>query len=458
MSTSRASSVLHVLMSGRPAGWLRRDARGKVSLEYDEKYVNDPVATPLSVVLPFSSTHHSGPVLNSWLAGLLPDNSAVLENWGRRFQVSPSSPYSLLAHVGSDCAGAVQFLPEDTNTDPSDGYLQPLTNVGVGQRLRELAADPSAWTPSQEAGQFSLAGAQAKTALRLENGEWALPWGREPTSHLLKLPIANLHEQHLNEHLCLRTSRSLGLPAAESQLLSFSGLQVLVVTRYDRVRDSDGQLIRVHQEDICQALGIPPSRKYQADQGPGPVDVVRLLRRVMGPEASSIAIERFVRALAMSWLFAGTDAHAKNYSLLLSGTQVRLAPLYDLNSALPYLTDERRDVPLGNVSRQRARLAMSLGGRSRLNEIDRTAWLDFAIVAGLNQEETIAVVGNVVEQAPTALEKVTNDEFATGLLTPGQKDFAERLLSLAQKHSRLCVSALAGRVLGSRRRRPVNDL
>jgi len=439
-------------MSGKPAGWLRRDARGKVSLEYDEKYVNDPVATPLSVVLPFSSRHHSGPVLNAWLTGLLPDNSAVLERWGRQFQVSPSSPYSLLACVGSDCAGAVQFLPEATNTGLFDGYLQPLTEVDVGRRLRELVADPSAWTPSQDAGQFSLAGAQAKTALRLEKGGWALPWGREPTSHLLKPPIPNLREQHLNEHLCLRTSRSLGLPAAESQLQSFDGLQVLVVTRYDRVRDNDGQLTRVHQEDLCQALGVPPFRKYQADQGPGPVDVVRLLRRVMGPDASAVAVKRFVKALAMSWLFAGTDAHAKNYSLLLSGTQVRLAPLYDLNSTLPYLTDERRSVPAGKVSRQRARLAMRLGSRSLLYEVDRTAWMDFATVAGLDQEETVAVVGDVVEQAPAALAQVANEAFVNGLLTPGQQDFAERLLSLTQKHSRLCVSALAGRVPGSRRK------
>lgn len=442
---------LHVLMSGEFAGWLKRDKNGKVSFKYDETYRNNVNATPLSLVLPISKPLHSGRKLNSWLAGLLPDNPNVLERWGRQFKVSWRSPYALLAFVGTDCAGAVQFLQDFDKNKPQEGSLAPLSETYISDRLQALIADPSAWTPAMANGQFSLAGVQAKMALRLHKSSWVLPSGSEPTSHIFKLPMQNYDLQLFNEHLCLKLSRPLGIPAAESELLTFRGIQALVVTRYDRREGKRGNLLRIHQEDLCQALGFPPSSKYQSDQGPGPLDIIKLFQSVMGPEQSKIAIETFIRALAMSWVLAGTDAHAKNYSLLLSGSQVRLAPLYDLNSALPYLVDDERALTPGKIGRTSARLAMTIGGKSLIQEIDRYAWEDFAKIARLDPEEILELVKQIVENAPQALSDVVAAEKSHNKLNSVQNRFANKFAKDLSRQSQFCLTSLKGRAPGSKR-------
>ena len=215
-----------------------------------------------------------------------------------------------------------------------------LTEEEVAERLRDLRADTTAWLGRSFTGQFSLAGAQAKTALLQRDGRWGVPSGATPTTHILKPAVAGLDDHDLNEHLCLDAARRAGLIAARTRIERFGEETAVVVTRYDRIA-TGGAIRRVHQEDLCQALGIPPTRKYQNEGGPGPVQIVRLLRGAMRPTAAEDAVRRFADALAWNWLIAGTDAHAKNYSLLLAGPEARLAPLYDIASALPYGTHER---------------------------------------------------------------------------------------------------------------------
>src|SRR5947209_5418022 len=173
-----------------------------------------------------------------------------------------------------------------------------------------------------------LAGAQAKTALLYSNGRWGVPSGLAATSHILKPAVVGLDDHDLNEHLCLDAARRAGLIAARTRIAQFGGESAIVVDRYDRRHQGD-QIVRVHQEDLCQALAIPPARKYQSEGGPGPTDIIRLLRRIMPARAARAAVWSFIDALAWNWIIGGTDAHAKNYSLLLAGDQIRLAPLYD---------------------------------------------------------------------------------------------------------------------------------
>jgi len=217
--------------------------------------------------------------------------------------------------------------------------VEPVSNDEVAALLRGLRRDSGAWHPNAQSG-WSLAGAQPKLALaydELTRG-WAIPSGSRATTHILKPAIVGLDDHDLNEHLCLAAARALGLRAADSKVVRFGSEQALVVRRYDRPL-IDGVVVRVHQEDFCQALGVHPQRKYQSDGGPTVDDLVGVLGSA-GSQRDDIG--HLLRAVAYNWLILCTDAHAKNYSLLLSGRQVRLAPLYDLASAPPTTTIRRR--------------------------------------------------------------------------------------------------------------------
>lgn len=346
------NDALIVLLGDTTAGTLTRLPGGRLRFDYADQYQALSGLTPLSVSMPTQVRSHPDRVITPWLWNLLPDNEAVLARWSRQFHASASSPFSLLSTpVGLDCAGAVRFVPPELVEQEINrpGDVTWLTDDEVAERLRELKADSTTWLGRSFTGQFSLAGAQAKTALLYRSGRWGVPSGATPTTHILKPAVAGLDDHDLNEHLCLDAARRAGLLAARTHISRFGNETAIVVDRYDRI--GSGQIVRVHQEDLCQALEFSPAKKYQNEGGPAPAQITDIFRRVMSPQNSSAAISQFFDALVWNWLIGGTDAHAKNYSLLLSGEQVRLAPLYDIASALPYGTHERK-----------LRLAMKIGG------------------------------------------------------------------------------------------------
>jgi serine/threonine-protein kinase HipA len=327
------TSELIALLGGQVVGRVRRDARGRLTLVYDRSWQEAPDAYPLSLSMPLTAQEHGPVVVDAFLWGLLPDNEIVLQRWGQRFQVSPRSAFALLSHVGEDCAGAVQLVPPDrleAVQSGGRGQVQWLDEHDIAERLRRLREDHAAWRLQRDVGQFSLAGAQPKTAFLLANGRWGIPSGRMPTTHILKPPTGGFDGHAENEHVCLALARAVDLPAATSQVLRFEKEIAIAVERYDR-RRLGNRVMRVHQEDVCQALAILPTRKYQNEGGPGVSTVVELLRT--HSSAREEDIRSFVDAVGFNWLIAGTDAHAKNYSLLIAGgPRVRLAPLYDLAS------------------------------------------------------------------------------------------------------------------------------
>ena len=185
--------TLVMLLGDVVAGTLTRLRGGQIQFEYSDEYRARPNATPLSLSMRLSRRSHGHEVVEPWLWGLLPDNEAVLARWSRRFHVSSSSPFSLLSTpVGEDCAGAVRFVAPDQldRALARLGHVIWLTDDDVAQRLRELREDATEWLGRTFTGQFSLAGAQAKTALLLQNGRWGVPSGATPTSHILKPAIA----------------------------------------------------------------------------------------------------------------------------------------------------------------------------------------------------------------------------------------------------------------------------
>lgn len=192
--------------------------------------------------------------------------------------------------------------------------------------------DPSAARSEEDYGRFSLAGAQPKMALRKKGDEWFVPWGTEPTSHILKPPRPDFAGLAENEHFCLNLAASLGIRAAESTVEEFDGRKAIVVKRFDRM-EREGKLIRIHQEDACQALGVGPHQKYESDGGPG---VPKLMKLLAGSKRRIEDRDTFMDAILFNYLILGTDAHAKNYSILHAQGEFILAPLYDIASFAPY--------------------------------------------------------------------------------------------------------------------------
>lgn len=422
------SNQLEVLLNGVHAGVVSQ-ARGVLSFVYDETWRAREDSYPLSLSMPLVRREHGDAVVRSYMEGLLPDNEGVLQAWGRRFGVSARNPFSLLQHVGEDVAGAAQFVhPERLEKAmQGEGRIAWIDESEIAQRLRILREDHSAWRQSGDPGHFSLAGAQPKTALYRADGRWGVPSGATPTTHILKPPTIGLSHFAENEHLCLRLAQELEISAANSEIRHFEDQLAIVVERYDR-EEVDGRVARIHQEDLCQSAGVTPRTKYEAEGGPGVNRIVGLLRD--SSSAAAEDIDRFLAALALNWVLGGSDAHAKNYSVLIAAAEVRLAPLYDLVSLLPY---PQLEIP------RKIKLAMRIGGEYRVGHVGRRHWQRLAEDNGLDPDRVVAHVKEVARSAPDAVAYVVAHESNQGL----DIEFGETFRTAVAKNAESCLAAVA---------------
>lgn len=407
------SNELIVLLEGREVGRVRKNARGGINFLYDDEWRKDPAAYPISLSMPLGAKEHGRSVTEAFLWGLLPDNEQVLERWAKKFQVSARNVFSLLSHVGEDCAGAVQFvLPERLKalTSGKEDKVEWLDETDMAKRLQAVREDHAAGRLPGDTGQFSLAGAQPKTALLFQNGRWGVPSGRIPTTHILKPPTGQFDGHAENEHVCLDLARELGLPTAQSKVMHFGKEVAIVVERYDRLA-SGNDILRVHQEDACQARGIMPTRKYQNEGGPSAYDIAQLIRAYSTDREADL--DTFFGALAFNWLIVGTDAHAKNYSLLLMNRRVRLAPLYDIASILPY-----RDSDL-----KKAKFAMKIGGKYEVSVIGLRQWERQAKELRIESEALIERIDGMAQKLPDLVNDARTRAEKEGL----KRAFIERL-------------------------------
>ncbi|MGW5571845.1 type II toxin-antitoxin system HipA family toxin [Nocardia thailandica] len=424
--------ALHVVMNGRVIGDVRRTGRRRMRLRYDEHLPEH--FTPLSISMPGPVGRYRETALDPWMEGLLPDRPETLRQWRRRFGIAnDNSSFSLLCHVGEDVAGAAQFVRPDRLEFVQErrGGLIELGSTHIAEMLRRTKADLPPSTTDDATGKFSLAGAQAKIALHRTADGWADPIGAIPSTHIIKPSIPTMNDQDLVEAVTLRTAAGLGLRTATCEITEFDDERAIVVARYDRVRRHD-RWVRVHQEDMCQAMGMWPTQKYQSQGGPGAEVIADLIHRTSGrPEEDN---RRFAQALVFNWLVCGTDAHARNYSLLLSGASVRLAPLYDLNSHLAYSNGSGNDLSMSTGSTYRAeRLGVGDWIRSApavhvepnwlREEIDRqrTGLMDAMITA--TQQDDIARY-----DSPTIARLLTNTERWIDGIRPGSPTFAHDLI------------------------------
>jgi len=419
------SKELHVLMDNRRMGRVRQRDNGKLSFAYDEQWRNSETSYPLSLSMPLALSEHPHDKIDAFLWGLLPDNEGTLNRLGRDHHVSPRSAFALISAVGEDCAGAEQFIRPE-RLDALNAFaladIQWLTEKEIAERLRILRGNYAAGRLPRDEGQFSLAGAQPKTAFLFEGGKWGVPSGRIPTTRILKPPTGEFEGHAENEHYCLQLARALGLTVPNSQILTFEGQIAIAVDRYDRIQ-MEGIWHRVHQEDMCQGLGFPPTKKYQNEGGPSAGDIVGLLRDYSRAPAADV--QTFVEALAFHWLIAGTDGHSKNYSVLIgAGGNVRLAPLYDLASILPY----------ADKGLHKAKLAMKLGGEYLIREIRLSHWKKMATELRLDTDQLVLRVDSFAEQLPELAKKIHQQLEKEGL----KHHILTRLTETITERSKLC--------------------
>lgn len=422
-----SDKVLKVLLAGRVAGTLKQRESGKLSFEYEHDYQG----LPLSLSMPVSNRIYEDKRVRPFLFGLLPDNVAVRQNMGREFGVSGNNPFALLEHVGLECPGAVRFC-RDENVEKTlfdrFGGLEAIGEQAIAQRLRQGREQYEvSWVDERE--HWSLGGQQAKFALRFKDDAWFRCLGSSATTHILKPGIGHLGYQALNEFICMRTASACGVAAAKADYRFFVDEPAIVVERYDRVVDKQGGVIRLHQEDFCQILGVLPENKYADYGGPSASAVIAVLKKT-GAYAES-NIRRFVEMLFFNYLIGAPDAHAKNYSVLLGMEgQAVLAPLYDVASAFPY-----------RLPKERIKVAMSIGGENLVGKLNayhvrRFAEANALEEVGLGSEECFGIIVRLAERVPAELRR------AFGSLggCKGTDELKDRLVGPVEE---LCTKTLA---------------
>ena len=390
---------LAVLIGGKVAGSL--DLSGdQPSFEYAPAYIQGG-GPPLSVGIPLSKARAEGVGLRWWLEGLLPDDTDTIRSLRRQHGLQGGDYLRVLGtSMGVDCAGAVQFCPPERVAYllSATGGEEPITEEGIAGWLERIRANPGnrAFRAGRADSGFSLAGAQPKVAVRRSpDGGWVVPDGPRPTTHIIKLARQDTFaNEAVTEHLVMEAVRHMGVAAARTRPARFGGVEVLVVDRYDRSGDG---AFRIHQEDFCQALGYRPDRKYESDGGPAPKEIAHELRRA-DPANAETNMRQFRDALLCQWLVAGIDSHAKNHSVMLLGQGVmRLAPIYDLNSWLPY----RQNTPVPML-----RMAMGIGSDVTVGSADQPEAMRLtAERLGLSPLETAERAVELATRLPWALDE-----------------------------------------------------
>jgi serine/threonine-protein kinase HipA len=390
---------LAVHLAGRRAGRLIRKDNGNLQFRYDAGYPGPPV----SWALPIQAEAHPHALCRAVFGGLLPEGDGR-EALARNLGVSPGNDYALLEEVGGDCAGAIVLL-EPGGATPTDPTVRWLSSTDLDGILRELPQRPLAADPG-EGIRLSLAGAQPKMPVILDGDRVGQPTNlAAPTTHIVKPEPEAFPGLVDNEAFCMELAREIGLPAASvTKQQSQSGLPYLLVKRYDRDLTAE-PVRRLHQEDFCQALGVPADRKYQSEGGPSVGDAVELLRSAS--PAPALDVPRLWEALVFNWAIGNCDAHAKNFSLLYDAGAPSLAPLYDLVSTTMY-------------PRLTTRLAMSIDGATDIGEVDASTWLKLATNVGLSErfarETTARVVSRIKAEAPVLAGRPTHANDAVGAL------------------------------------------
>ncbi len=409
--------TLSVWWDGSITGTLQVNEHGEMRFTYSPGWIAEATCPAISFSLPKRPEPFKQRQCRPFFAGLLPEGSqrdAIAGALG----ISKRNDFGFLEALGGDVAGALSLWPEG-ETPPvvgPSGEARALTDRELVGILDTLPTRPL--LAGREGLRLSLAGAQSKLPVVLVDGRVALPAPGQPTTHILKPPIARFLHTTENEALVMTLAAAIGLPVAAVAAHSVLGRPYLLITRYDRSFDEGGRARRLHQEDFCQALGIPPERKYAAEDGPTFKACFDLVRRATTVPA--VAVLALLDAAIFNLIAGNADAHGKNFSLLYHAGAVTLAPFYDLLATVAY----------PDLS---AKLAMKIAKRATLEEIGPTTWPEFAADVGLGAP---FVRRRVVELAEAVIAKaagIAESPALVGLDAGALSNYATLILSRAER-------------------------
>ena len=409
MPRKKQSFDLYVYMNGIRVGVLVRESTGLLSFSYDKDWLTSKKARPISLSMPLTEVPYKGHVVDCYFDNLLPDSDAIRKRIQARFNVSSNNCFDLLSYIGADCIGALQLLTQPSVTNVKKIQTTPLNDRAIAKLLKHYQSAPLGMDPKNDF-RLSIAGAQEKTALLWHENKWFLPKGATPTSHIIKLPIGkiqhagiDLSESVENEWLCLKILSAYQLPVADARMINFDDVKTLVVERFDRRWSSNGKwLMRLPQEDMCQALGVSSGLKYESDGGPGMRPIMNIL---LGSKEAIDDREKFMKSVFIFWVMGAIDGHAKNFSISIEPQgRYQLTPLYDVMSAYP-LADKRE------LEWKKLKMAMSLKGKNRhylWGHIQKRHWFDMAKQCQFSDESMQLIIDDVFEHMDSVIEQVSS--------------------------------------------------
>lgn len=414
--------TLDIWWDGRLVGQLTQDKHGELGFAYTPAWLDDEQAQPLSASLPKRAELFTRRECRPFFGGLLPEESQR-DAAAQALGVSRANDFALLDRLGGDVAGALQLLPpgEVPATLAPDQRPTRLDDAGLIRVLDALPVRPL--LAGEEGLRLSLAGAQSKVPVVLVDGAVALPAPGQPTTHILKPPISRFAATTENEAFVMRLAAAIGLDVAPVEARTVQDRTFLLVQRYDRAIGDDGIVRRIHQEDFCQALGVPPETKYASEGGPTFKDCFALLRRVAARPA--VDVLKLLDAVIFNVIAGNADAHGKNFSILYDAEGPRLAPLYDLLATVAY----------PDLS---PKFAMKVGKRATLAELDAKGWSAFAADAGLGLpliRRRVAEISKGVHDKATVV--------AADLSCPGlDRTTVEQFAKLVRDRAKRCALTL----------------
>ena len=428
-------ATLYVYMNGREVGEYTQARSGEQVFSYADSWLGNSSAIPVSLSLPLTEKNHKGATVINYFDNLLPDNKEIKDRIQARVGAKTSRPFDLLAEIGRDCIGAIQLLSEKRSVDVRKIEGKRLTEKEIANELRNYKSLPLGMKEGDDF-RISLAGAQEKTALLFYEDCWQKPIGVTPTTHIFKLPIGKLEHSGVdlsesveNEWLCLKLLEGFGIQVADAKMVRFEEQKALVVKRFDReMANRDNWIIRRPTEDMCQAHGVSPALKYEADGGPGIQAIMYLLQGSQNPEYDR---RQFMKCVFVFWLMAAIDGHAKNFSIYLrGGGRFGLTPKYDVLSAFPMVETKQ-------IEFKKLKMAMALHGKNNhyvVNEIMPRHWIEQAKRCSFPESEMESIIHSVTGSLDEVIGAVSSQlpkEFPQHISQPifdGMKNQARRYL------------------------------